>query len=118
MTVPLTQDWFIGLMNIRGNLISVIDLTRFLGMQSSSIDKASRIITVAPGLAVHSGLLVSRVLGLRSSDGMRADEDAADSADAGVAWSGKSYLDPESNRWTELDLSLVTQDLRFLNVKR
>src|SRR3954447_26348291 len=27
--VPLTRDWFLGLANIRGNLISVIDFGRF-----------------------------------------------------------------------------------------
>src|SRR3569832_818938 len=29
--VPLTHDWFLGLSNIRGNLISVIDFARFQG---------------------------------------------------------------------------------------
>ena len=32
--VPLTQRWFLGLANIRGNLFSVIDFPAFLGRES------------------------------------------------------------------------------------
>src|SRR5205814_5787231 len=30
-TVPLTQPWFLGLANVRGNLYSVVDLAAFVG---------------------------------------------------------------------------------------
>ena len=32
--VPLTQPWFLGLANIRGNLYSVVDLAGFLGRET------------------------------------------------------------------------------------
>src|SRR4030095_16096002 len=32
--VPLTQRWFLGLTNIRGNLYSVVDLAGFLGRET------------------------------------------------------------------------------------
>ncbi len=115
VSVPMTQDWFLGLMNMRGRLISVIDLAGFQGMPLTTIDKNSRIITLAPGLAAHSGVLVSSVLGLRSSSGMQVDDTHGNGA---AAWSGTSYLDDASLRWTELDLALITQDPRFMNVGR
>lgn len=118
VSVPLTQDWFLGLMNMRGRLISVIDLARFQGMPPTATDKNSRIIILAPGLAAHSGVLVSRVLGLRSSTGMQVDAGSSDRVDGAAAWSGKSYLDEASQRWTELDLAMVTQDPRFMDVGR
>jgi twitching motility protein PilI len=31
---PLTQPWFLGLANIRGNLYSVVDLAGFLGRET------------------------------------------------------------------------------------
>src|SRR5271165_1913676 len=37
--VPLTQDWFLGLSNIRGNLISVVDFANFQGEGATPIDK-------------------------------------------------------------------------------
>lgn len=105
--VPLTQDWYMGLMNVRGNLISVVDFARFQGGAPTPLDKACRVIAFAPHVAPHSGLLVAQVLGLRSSAGMVRQTDAAGPA---------AYLDGETQLWTELDLSLVAQDPRFLDV--
>jgi twitching motility protein PilI len=111
--VPLTQEWFLGLTNIRGNLISVVDLANFQGMPVTAIEKESRIIAFAPALSFNSGLLVSRVMGLRSI----ADMEPQTSTDAGAApWAAQRYLDRESQVWTELNLSLIVQDPRFLHV--
>lgn len=111
--VPLTQPWFLGLSNIRGNLISVIDFARFQGLPATNIEKDSRIVAFGPALAFNSGLLVSRVLGLRNVAEMQLH---ADGADAAAPWASKRYLDQESQVWTELDLSSVIQNPQFLQV--
>ncbi|MDB5762756.1 MAG: putative chemotaxis signal transduction protein CheW-like, putative PilI [Herminiimonas sp.] len=111
--VPLTRDWFLGLANIRGNLISVIDFARFQGQVSSPIDKDCRIVAFAPGLSFNSGLLVSRVMGLRNI----AEMELQTNNPADVApWSTRQYVDKESQVWQELNLSLVVQDPQFLHV--
>ncbi|MGZ5857991.1 MAG: chemotaxis protein CheW [Burkholderiaceae bacterium] len=111
--VPLTQDWFLGLTNIRGNLISVVDLARFRGQAPSQIDKGSRIVAFAPSLSFNSGLLVSRVLGLHHVSEMKPHKNDAGEA---TPWAAQSYVDKESQVWTELNLSLVVQDPQFLHV--
>lgn len=111
--VPLTQPWFLGLTNIRGNLISVIDFAQFQGHAPTPIDKDSRIIAFAPSLAFNSSLLVSRVLGLHNVAEMEAQSDVQDEF---TPWASKRYLDKESQVWTELDLSLVIQNPQFLHV--
>lgn len=111
--VPLTQDWFLGLTNIRGNLISVIDLALFHGWGPTPLEKESRIIAFAPALSFNSGLLVSRVMGLRNIAEMELQSDA-DSGDA--PWAARRYLDRESQVWTELKLSLIVQAPQFLQV--
>lgn len=111
--VPLTRDWFLGLTNIRGSLISVIDLARFRGLPPTPIDKESRVIAFAPSLSFNSGLLVSRVMGLRNLIDMELQPDA----EASVApWATRRYVDRDSQVWTELDLSLIVQDPQFLQV--
>ncbi len=109
--VPLTQDWFLGLTNIRGNLISVVDLARFSGMPATPIDKESRIVAFAPALGFNCGLLVSRVMGLRN-----VSEMTPQLGDAGVPWAAQSHVDRDSQVWTELTLSSIVQDPRFLHV--
>lgn len=111
--VPLTQDWFLGLTNIRGNLISVVDLARFRGQSPTQIDKGSRIVAFAPSLSFNSGLLVSRVLGLHNISEMKPQKNETSEVSP---WAAQSYLDKESQVWTELNLSLVVQDPQFLHV--
>jgi twitching motility protein PilI len=111
--VPLTQDWFLGLTNVRGTLISVIDLARFLGQTPTPIERESRVVAFSPNLSFNSGLLVSRVLGLRNVSEMKAQANAAENA---TPWSAQQYVDQDSQVWTELNLSLIVQDQRFLHV--
>lgn len=111
--VPLTQPWFLGLTNIRGNLISVIDFAEFQGGAPTPIDKDCRIIAFAPALSFNSSLLVSRVLGLHNVAEMEAQSDVQGEL---APWASKRYLDRESQVWTELDLSLVIQNPQFLHV--
>jgi len=111
--VPLTQAWFLGLTNIRGNLISVVDLAHFRGMPPTPIEKESRIVAFGPALGFNSGLLVSRVMGLRNVAEMEAQ--SGQDAD-GAPWAAQRYVDRESQVWTELNLSLIVQDPRFLHV--
>lgn len=112
--VPLTHDWFLGLANVRGNLISVVDLARFQGQVSTPIERESRIIVFAPTLSFNCGLLVSRVLGLRNVAEMRVQD--ADAEHSVAPWCAQQYADRDSRVWTELNLSLIVQDQQFLQV--
>lgn len=114
--VPLTHDWFLGLTNIRGNLVSVIDFARFQGLAATSIDKDCRILALAPASGFNSGILVSRILGLRDIAHMEQQEQQSGAGGSAAPWAGKTYIDRESLAWRELDLSLVVRDPRFLQV--
>lgn len=111
--VPLTKDWFLGLTNVRGNLLGVVDLACFHGMPPVSINKESRIVAFAPALSFNCGLLVSRVMGLRNL----ADLQLAPNLEGpGTTWGAQRYVDRESQVWTELNLSLMVQNPQFLHV--
>ncbi|WP_334188013.1 chemotaxis protein CheW [Noviherbaspirillum sp.] len=110
--VPLTQEWFLGLTNVRGSLISVIDLAAFQGQPATPIDKDSRIVAFSSTLSFNSGLLVSRVMGLRNVSEMELQPQE----DGATPWIAQRYVDRESQVWTELNLSLIVQDPRFLHV--
>lgn len=110
--VPLTQPWFLGLANIRGNLVSVIDLSRFQGHAAIPVDKESRIVAFSSGLSVNSSVLVSRVMGLRNVQEMQVQE----SAPVDSPWATRTYVDKDAQMWMQLSLSLVIQDPRFLQI--
>jgi len=112
--VPLTKAWYLGLTNVRGNLIGVIDLAKFQGMAPTPIDKESRIVAFSPALTFNCGLLVSRVMGLRNVAEMEMH--ATQEGDAAAPWGAHRYVDRDSHVWTELKLSEIVQDPQFLHV--
>ncbi|MFC5476163.1 chemotaxis protein CheW [Paraherbaspirillum soli] len=113
--VPLTHDWYLGLSNIRGSLVSVIDFARFQGQGLTQIDKECRIVAFAPTFSFNSGLLVSRVLGLRNVAQMTLQPQAETSA-AVDELPAKRYLDSDSQVWTELSMAQILRNPRFLQV--
>jgi twitching motility protein PilI len=62
--VPGAKSWVMGIANIRGNLLPVMDMKNYLFGQPSSIKKQSRVL-VLNHRGVFSGLLVDEVMGMR-----------------------------------------------------
>lgn len=69
--VPGTQPWMLGVANVRGNLVAMVDLRHFLEGKPSHLTEASRVLVVRQqGGSV--GLLIDEVLGQRSlTDALR-----------------------------------------------
>ena len=58
--VPLSPDYVVGIMNLRGQIVSVIDQSRKIGFEPSTITDESRVIIVT-SQGEHIGLLVDSV---------------------------------------------------------
>jgi twitching motility protein PilI len=119
--VPLTQPWFLGLTNIRGSLISVVDFALFQDGAPTVIDKQSRIVAFAPSLSFNSSLLVTRVLGLRNVTDMAAEtktvsDSSAEIDSLAITDVVSRYRDSDSLVWHVLDLTAVIQNPKFLHV--
>ncbi|TQK07110.1 chemotaxis protein CheW [Herbaspirillum sp. SJZ107] len=107
--VPLTQPWYLGLANIRGNLVGVVDLAAYLGQPAAPASApagAARIVTLAPALGVPCGLLATRVVGLR---------DAADMEQVRHP-EGDRLIDADGLDWMPLALAELVREERFLQV--
>lgn len=119
--VPLTKNWYRGLANVRGNLIGVVDLSLFAGGPATPIDKESRVLAFATDLRFSVGVLVSRMLGLRSAADLTViDPSHAVAAVAGpfAPWVRSHLLDAHKVEWLELDLMALTSDERFVDIAR
>ena len=115
--VPATRDWFRGLLNIRGSLIGLADLMGLAGAVPQEIGRSSHVLLLAHGLAPQCGLLVSRVLGLRDITEMTQISKNYDAEIPLLGLAGR-YKDSGDQQWDELDLSLLSQDSRFLQIGR
>jgi len=120
--VPLTRDWLLGLVNLRGALFTVIDLQRYAQLGRTDAGKESRLLALASRLNFNAAILVSRMLGLRNVASMRIDDgpsaDDAFGAGGRPAWVGRTLLDADGQRWHELDLGRLAADTEFLIVGR
>jgi twitching motility protein PilI len=109
--VPLTRQWFLGLANIRGNLAGVVDFAGLMGEPLTERSPDCRLVVVAERFGAHSGLLVSRMMGLRNINELEAEEGGADRV-----WIRGAFRDPEGRRWYELDIGVLVAHGDFLQV--
>lgn len=113
-SVPLTKAWYLGLANVRGNLVSVVDLSRFGGLGPTQIDKDSRVLAFSSELRFNAGILVTRMLGLRNSEQLTPVASAAHESQP--AWVGSAFRDADGVSWQELHLAALAADERFLQI--
>ena len=113
--VPLTQEWFRGLVNLRGSLYGVSDLARFEGHEPAPVTKATRLLAFSSRLNLNGAIVVDRMLGLQNTAAMT---EAAAGDEPKPSWLGRHWVDGESHRWTELRLEELAGDERFLAVNR
>ena len=119
--VPLTRDWLLGLVNLRGALYTVVDLQRFAQLGATACGKESRLLALAGRLDFNAAILVTRMLGLRNVASMRIDEGASDDgfgAPGRPEWIGRTLVDADGHRWHELDLARLAAGSAFLMVGR
>jgi purine-binding chemotaxis protein CheW len=77
-TVPQAPDYVMGILNLRGQIVTIIDLGKRLGLSSITIDDFSRNIIVN-SRDEHVGLLVSKL-----GDVVTADWDKVESPPANI----------------------------------
>lgn len=65
--LPNLPDWVLGVSNIRGEVVSIIDIKLFLGMSSQGVKRDSRFIVVR-NQEMKVGLIVDKVVGIYCPD--------------------------------------------------
>jgi len=69
VSLPNLPDWILGVSNIRGEIISMLDLSRFLELSTTKATLNKRFI-VTQNNEMKIGILVDRILGIISLDKM------------------------------------------------
>ncbi|CAM3397494.1 chemotaxis protein CheW [Paracidovorax anthurii] len=114
--VPYTQGWFLGVANLRGSLIGVVDLAGLLGHSVARTEQAlseASLLALNGALEVNAALLVDRLSGLRGTD---AFVDSDPPADGAPPYFGTTYRDADGAPWQELNLQALSQHPAFLSI--
>ena len=116
-TVPLCRPWFVGLANVHGRLVSVVDFSAFSGTGPTPRSSEARVVVFAERFGAHGGLLVSRVAGLRNADAFEPVA-ALESGAGSKPWFGSRWRDAEGRDWRDLKLPELIAAEEFLQVVR
>lgn len=110
--VPGTRDWMLGLANVRGELLPVVDLQQFLGSAPVVNDDRCRVLVIR-NRGASTGLLVSSVMGMRH---LPVDRQIPDAEFEGVL--GQYVYDVfglEDGVWPVFSMAALANDERFLS---
>jgi twitching motility protein PilI len=110
--VPGAKPWLRGIANLRGQLLTVVDLKSFLGAGAAASERQARVLIVA-SREVPTGLIVDEVLGFRRF----AAQDYRDESPPGVIRC-EHYLEGCYRRntevWPRFSLPKLLEDSQFL----
>jgi twitching motility protein PilI len=116
--VAHTQDWYLGVANMRGALFGVVDFANFVQGEKSVLNNElaksdSRFITLNSTLDVNCALYVDRIEGLRSTESFSESQDPSQGS---PGFYGHIYVDVNGLQWQEINLQVLAQQASFLNI--
>ena len=116
--VTRTQPWFVGVANLRGTLVGIVDLAAFLGLPRETAPPpaprgAGQLVALNATLGVNCALSVDRLAGLRDRDQLNIVNTLPIQK---PGFARDRWCDAEGRHWQELDLSALAADPGFLSV--
>lgn len=122
--LPHAQPWFLGVANLRGNLVGAVDLAAYLGtvdgpdpgpvgVRSAAALAQCRLVSFNPVLELNAALLVDELLGMRTVASFVRSE-PADPAMSGLF--SQRYTDEQKQDWHEINLQVLSQQATFLDI--
>lgn len=111
--VPWTQPWFRGLANVRGRLVSVIDLLAMSGRAPLAEDEARQLLVLGDSMQTAAALLITRAFGLRN---LALLETVGTADNAAAPWETGTYRDSDGNLLTQIDLAQLVRSASFSSI--
>lgn len=112
--VPGTKRWVRGIANVRGNLVTIIDLAAYFGkLAVEKTEKARLLVLNVPGLTC--GVLVHEVFGLRHFDEEKDRRDIA-GLDNAVFMHVQGAFQRDEILWGAFDMQSLAESVTFRHV--
>jgi twitching motility protein PilI len=116
--VAYTQEWYLGVANMRGALLGVVDFSHFTeggrAVARNELARSdSRFVTLSNLLEVNCALFVDRLEGLRSTESFSESQDPKAGS---PEFYGHVYIDVNGLHWQEINLQVLAQQTHFLNI--
>lgn len=113
-SMPLVQPWLLGIANVRGRLLPLTDLVKFLGMSSQARQMSQRKVIVIDHESIFVGLVVDQVLGIEHFIPSQYQAESIDIDSPVAAYNhGKFFKDQQD--WFIFMPSLLVEDPRYID---
>jgi twitching motility protein PilI len=116
-TVPYSQAWFLGVVNLRGGLYGVVDLATFIAGKAPARTEQywaeASVVTLNAALEINCSLLIDSLAGLRHVGAFSGSEPPPEGA---PPYFGNRYVDADGSRWQEINLQQLSQMAEFLSI--
>ena len=115
-SVPGVQNWMLGIANVRGRLLPIMDLGLFFGLNHSALTSREKRVLIVEQGEILSGFVVDSVLGMQyfSADSFQKKTSTK------VTKSIKSFVtgsyEKSEHKWNVLDTLALIQNRKFLEV--
>jgi twitching motility protein PilI len=110
--VPLTQDYFVGVCNVRGNLYSIIDFTQLNEKAAVKASPENRLLLLPQDTIHGAAILVTRMAGLRNPDTFKHETAPSDAK----PWIQSVMRDADGQPWYWLNVAALAKNQKFLDV--
>jgi twitching motility protein PilI len=111
--VPGAKPWLRGVTNVRGQLLTIVDLRSFLGSGGKGPDRHGRVLVLA-SRDVPTGLIVDQVFGFRRFLPTEFDEQAPTPSLRCEQYLRGAYR-RNNESWPKFDFFALLEDQNFLN---
>lgn len=111
--VPGVKTWLLGIANLRGTVVSVIDLYRFFREEPTKLDSNSRLIVVVSGEWSY-GLLADEVIGMRHFNSSNKLS-SLDNVHAQLRLYLTEGFEIEQKQWLSFNVDQFLNEPKFLN---
>ncbi|MBF0659670.1 chemotaxis protein CheW [Psychrobacter sp. NG25] len=111
-SLPLVKPWMLGIANIRGRLLPITDLSRFLQVSSRLTQMSQRKVIVIDHDNLFSGLVVDQVIGIEQFTHDQYRAEAIESNSPFAPYNHGKFFKNEQD-WYVFMPSLLAQDLQY-----
>lgn len=119
--VPRVPDWLVGVVNLRGRIVSVLDIQRFFGLARGSdeqpgIPQESKYLVVAESAGMQVALIVDRIIAVEriAASAIREVPDTIRSLPAEYVRGTTPYGASKDTLLVVLNLSSLLEDRRLV----
>jgi len=115
-SIPGVKKWMLGVANVRGRLLPIMDLALFFELNHSSLNSRDKRVLIVEQGEILSGFVVDSVQGMQyfPADSYLANNSSE--IDQVIVPFVKGTYEKDQKKWNVFDTLVLTEDEKFLDV--